>query len=237
MKKLAALLLCLLMITAAALADIAWPAGLNPGQEQLRSYIGHVNQTLSTTGGGAIDVLHGLYPTFADLGMDGLELPDDPFAEYDPQAEISVVYGEEGLHSLTLRMQNPDRFALVAAACIQAASPEAIPLDTATGIASAYASRVRSDPSRGFEETINDVQSAQPRVYFAYYPDQYKDLHNWLQLTIIFARPGSAPASVIVPGSTPAPDAQDGVWLSQDNYNHLEVFPSATPEPDSAAME
>ena len=87
------------------------------------------------------------------------------------------------------------------------------------------------------QDYINEIQGAQPRVYFAYYPDQYKDLHNWLQLTIIFARPGSGSAPVIVPGSTPAPESADGVWLSQDNYNHLEIFASPTPEPDSAAME
>lgn len=237
MKKVLLLMLCASLLACAALADMAWPAGLTPGQQQLRSYVDQVNGTLQTTGGGTIDVIHDLYPGFADLGMDGLELPDDPLAEYDPQAEISVTFTDEGLYSLTLRMQSPDRFALVAAACIQAASPEGTSLEAATGIASAYASKVRSNPGLGFEEPVNEIQGAQPRVYFAYYPDQYKDLHNWLQLTIIFARPGSGSAPVIVPGSTPAPESADGVWLSQDNYSHLEIFPSPTPEPDSAAME
>lgn len=237
MKKLFALLLCAVLLTAVALAEIAWPAGLTPGQTQLKEYIGRVNVALAANGGGAIDVLHLLTPLRASLGMDGIELPDDPFAEVDLPAEITFVMGDEGLHSMTLRMQDPDRFALVAAACIHAASPDALPLSSAGAIASAYASKVRSAPWNGFEEPVNDIQSAQPRAYFAYYPDQYKDEHNWLQLTLVFARPGSAAAPVIVPGTTPAPDAVDGVWLSQDNYTHLEVFTSPTPEPDSAAME
>lgn len=237
MKKLAALLLCLLMITAAALADIAWPDGLTAGQQQLKEYISRVNADLAGTGGGQIDVLHWLSPGMADLGMDGLELPDDPFAEYDPPAEISIVMGDEGLHSIVLRMQDPDRFALVAAACIHAASPGAVTPANASAIAGAYAGSVKAAPNQGFEEPVNDIQGAQPRAYFAYYPDQYKDLHNWLQLTLIFARPGSPDAPVIVPSTTPVPEAADGVWLSQDNYTHLEVFPAPTPEPDSAAME
>lgn len=237
MKKLAALLLCLLMITAVALADIVWPEGLTTGQRQLEAYISLVNETLAVTGGGQIDVLHGLTPRRANLGMDGLELPDDPFAEFDPPAEISVILGDEGLHSIVLRMQDPDRFAQVAAACIHAASPGATPITSAAAIAGAYAAGIKAAPNQGFEESINDIQGAQPRAYFAYYPDQYHDLHNWLQLTIIFARPGSPDAPVIVPSTTPAPEAADGVWLSQDNYTHLEIFPAPTPEPDSAAME
>ncbi len=173
----------------------------------------------------------------ADLGMDGCELPDDPFAEYNPPAEISVMLGEEGLHSIQLRMQDANRFANVAAACIHAASPSAISLEQARTITAAYAGSVLSAPNRSFEEEVNEAQSAQPRAYFAYYPDQFKDERNWLQLTLVFARPGSADAYVIVPANTPIPEAGDAVWLSNDNYTHLEVFASPTPEPDSAAME
>ncbi len=237
MKRVLALLLGLMLLTAAALAEILWPEELTTGQEQLRSYVTAVNETLSGTGGGAIDVLHLLTPRYASLGMDGIELPDDPFAIVDLPAEISIVFTDEGLYSVTLRMQDPDRFALVAAACIHAVSPAAVSLDSAAAIAGAYASVVRSAPNRSFEETVNDVQGAQPRAYFAYYPNQYQDQHNWLQMTLIFARPGSADAPVIVPASTPVPTTGDNVWLSEDNYTHLEVFPAPTPEPDSAAME
>ncbi len=237
MKKLLALLLCAVLLGAAALAELRWPGDLTPSQQLLQSYITRVNAALSATGGGQIDVLHGLYPRLADLGMDGVTLPDDPFAPYDPPAEISLVFGEGGLHSLQLRMQDPNRFAIVSAACIHAASPNAIALESARTITDAYAGRILSEPTRGFEELVNDVQGAQPRAYFAYYPDQFHDEHNWVQLTLIFARPGSPEAFVLVPSTTPEPDAEDGVWLSQDNYTHLEVFVTPTPEPDSAAME
>ena len=237
MKKLLALLLCLLLITAAALADMAWPDDLTVGQDQLRAYIDRVNEVLALNGGGVIDVLHGLYPRRVTLGMDGLELPDDPFAEFNPPAEISVSLNADGMHTLVLRMQDPDRFALVAAACIHAASPASVTPESAATIANAYAASIKAAPNRSFQETVNDVQGPQPRAYFAYFPNQFKDEHNWVQLTLVFALPGSADAPVIVPASTPVPEVGDGVWLSDDNYTHLEVFASPTPEPDSAAME
>ena len=145
-------------------------------------------------------------------------------------------------------MQDPDRFALVAAACIHASSPNAISLGTASAIAGAYAAVLRGDlqaelespetaMTHSFSEEVNETQGSQPRAYFAYYPNQYSDGRNWLQMTLVFARPGSAEAGVIVPGATPAPEMQDGVWISQDNYSHLEIFVTPTPEPDSAAME
>ena len=235
MKKLLALLLCLIVTVAAA--EIVWPSGMTQGQQQLQAYITRVNAALSQTGGGQIDVLHGLYPRLADLGMDGYELPDDPFAPYDPPAEISVILGNDGMHSIELRMQDPARYSIVAAAFINAASPESISLESARAIADAYAGGVLAEPNRSFSEEVNDAQGPQPRAYFAYFANQFMDEHNWIQLTIVFARPGSAAAPVIVPGSTPAPDVGDSVWLSDDNYTHLEVFVTPTPEPDSAAME
>lgn len=238
MKKLAALLLCVLMMTAIAVAEITWPEPLTPGQTQLKDYVARVNESLAVKGGGQIDVLYSLYSTLASFGMDGLELPEDPFAEFDPPSEISFRLSSEGLHSLTLRMQDPDRFALVVAACLYASSPTAVTYEQAYDIAGAYAASVKANPNRGFEEEVSDLQSTQPRAYFAYYPDQFKDQHNWLQLTLIFARPGYPDAPLFLAVSTPAPDsAEDGVWLSDDNYSHLDIFVTPTPEPDSAAME
>ena len=55
MKKLAALLLCFLMMTP-ALAEIAWPDGLTAGQTALREYVDTVNGILAEQGGGEINI-------------------------------------------------------------------------------------------------------------------------------------------------------------------------------------
>ena len=59
-------------------------------------------------------------------------------------------------------------------------------------------------------------------------------------MTLIFPRPGSTDNNLALAGMTPAPSSEDIEYegfFAQDNYNHLEVFATPTPEPDSAAME
>lgn len=237
MKKLAALLLCVLMMTSAAMAAIEWPASPTAGHRQLQTFVETANAALAANGGGVIDMRYELYTTFASLGMDGVEMPEDPFADFTMPVELHVTMAEEGVHAVTLRMQDVNRFAVTAAACIHAASPNAVSYEQAHAITKAYAASVLSEPNRGFEEEVNDVQGYQPRAYFAYYPNQFQDERNWIQLTLIFSRPGSVDAPVIVPVNTPAPTEGDHVWLSEDNFSHLEIFVTPTPEPDSAAME
>ena len=242
MKKLAALLLCILLLAALALADMTWPAALTSGQAALRHYVDQVNLLLTQANAGVIDMQYELYSTFASLGMNGEETPES--------AEIYFLLGDQGMHSLTLRMNDPDRFAQTAAACLASASP-AITLEDAMKLTAPYADVLRKDlqarqsapndaMTHSFEEDVNDLQGSQPRAYFAYYPNQYGDGVHWLQMTLIFARPGSTDAGVAIGGVTPPPSTGDVEYegfFSQDNYMHLEIFVTPTPEPDSAAME
>ena len=235
MKKLAALLLCLMLLTTAT-AEIAWPASLTSGQARLRSYVEDVNLTLTQLGGGTIDMQYELYSTFASMGMNGADAPET--------VEMYFLLGDAGLHSLTLRICDADQFELVAAACL-ASSSAAISVDSARELTAKYAAVMRKDQANpdamthSFEEDVIDLQGSQPRAYFAYYPNQYGDGKSWLQMTLIFARPGSEDAGLGVADATPAPNTDEEYegYFSQDNYTHLEVFATPTPEPDSAAME
>lgn len=235
MKKLAALLLCLMLLTT-AIAEIAWPASLTSGQARLRSYVEDVNLTLTQLGGGTIDMQYELYSTFASMGMNGADAPET--------VEMYFLLGDAGLHSLTLRICDADQFELVAAACL-ASSSAAISVDSARELTAKYAAVMRKDQANpdamthSFEEDVIDLQGSQPRAYFAYYPNQYGDGKSWLQMTLIFARPGSEDAGLGVADATPAPNTDEEYegYFSQDNYTHLEVFATPTPEPDSAAME
>ena len=236
MKKLAALLLCLMLMMPSALAEIEWPATLTTGQARLRNYVDTVNLNLSQLGGSVIDMKYELYATFASLGMDGADAPDT--------VEMYFLLGEAGLHSLTLRICDADKFETVAAACLSASS-SAISVDSARELTGKYAAIMRKDQANAdamthsFEEDVIELQGDQPRAYFAYYPNQYGDGRSWLQMTLIFARPGSEDAPLGLAAATPAPNADEEYegYFSKDNYNHFEVFASPTPEPDSAAME
>lgn len=240
MKKLAALLLCL-VLASTAMAEIVWPAALSGGQAALRHFVDTVNLTLTQQNAGVIDMQYELYPAFASLGMDGEETPDT--------VEMQFRLGEGGIHSLILRSWDPDKFQQTAAACV-AASASSVSLESAQALVKRYADVLRSDlanahaggetaMTHSFEEAVNDLQGDQSRVYFAYYPNQYGDGRHWLQMTLIFARPGSTGGLISGAGATPAPAAADEYegYFSQDNYSHFEVFASPTPEPDSAAME
>lgn len=236
MKKLAALLLCLMLMMPSALAEIEWPATLTTSQARLRNYVDTVNLNLSQLGGSVIDMKYELYATFASLGMDGADAPDT--------VEMYFLLGEAGLHFLTLRICDADKFETVAAACLSASS-SAISVDSARELTGKYAAIMRKDQANAdamthsFEEDVVDLQGSQPRAYFAYYPNQYGDGKSWLQMTLIFARPGSNEAGLALADATPAPNTDEEYegYFSQDNYTHLEVFASPTPEPDSAAME
>ena len=235
MKKLISLLLCLLMMTSAS-AEIQWPAAMTSGQAALRNYVDNVNLTLAQQGAGVIDMQYELYTAFASLGMDGADAPET--------VEMYFQLGDGGLHSLTLRLCDADRFEKVASACLAAAS-SAISLESARSLVAGYADVMRKDKAsddmtHSFEEPVNELQSDQPRAYFAYYPNQFGDGNSWLQMTLIFARPGSAVNDLAVAGLTPPPPTEDVEYegfFAQDNFNHLEIFTTPTPEPDSAAME
>ena len=231
MKKLTALLLCLLMMTS-ALAEIEWPATLTNGQAALRNYVDEFNLLLTQKKAGVIDMAYEVYAAFASLGMNGEEAPET--------AEVTFLLGEDGMHSLVLRLCDADQFEQVAAACLMAASSLITPED-AQSVVSSYAKVMRADVqnrvsssdamTHSFEEEVIELQGDQPRAYFAYYPNQYGDGRSWLQMTLIFARPGSADAPLGLSAATPAPAADE------ENYIHLEIFATPTPEPDSAAME
>lgn len=252
MKRLAALLLALLMMTAICLAEIDWTGCSDAAVNHLQPYVEHVNAALATMGAGTIDVAYEVYSGFASLGMDGVVMPDDPNALFTKEVEMYFLMSDEGLYSLTLRASDIDRFAAIAAACLHAASPEYITLESAlttteryTAIAHSDAANRAVDPksiTHGYEEEVEEspLQGDSPRAYFAYYPDQYGDEVNWLQMTLIFQRPGSQGGSLVVGGATPPPQTEDEEYegyFSQDNYDHMETFATPTPEPDSAAME
>lgn len=259
MKRGAALLLAILMMTASALAAIDWLNAPADVHTHLAPYVERVNQALLEMNAGVIDVAYEVYPAFVTLGMDGVTLPDDPAADFSLPVELEFTLSEAGLYSLTLRVTEIDRFADIAAACLHGCSPESIPLSSARAIAQSYAAvalndraALQTDPqgamTHGFEEEVVDLQGEQPRAYFAYYPDEYNDGVMRLQMTLIFPRPGSTGGPLIL-SVTPQPDDTGFIdpdadpdyegYLPEagDNHNHLETFPTPTPEPDSAAME
>ena len=90
------------------------------------------------------------------------------------------------------------------------------------------------------------LNGEKPQSFYAYYPNQYHNGENWLQLMIIFPLDGywNEESGVINDEAQPkTPDRDsdqdkeyDGYYAT-DDYEHLRIFTTATPEPDSAAAE
>lgn len=233
LTRLCALWCALMLLPVTALAAIEWPALTTAGQQQLVDYIERVNQNQSQQNRGWINSLFEFYTTFAVLGMTSLDM-----AEIPEGVELSFTLNNDSIDTLQLRVNDPTRFANLAASCIQAASPGAITLEDALADPTAHAEKAMKKPSNSFEDEIIDLNGTAPRVYYAYYPNQYRDGVNWLQMTLIFPLPGSTDASVAV---TPVPPAADPnleyEGTGYDGGTHLEIFLTPTPEPDSPAGE
>ena len=234
-----ALLLSLLLLSGMGRAEIQWKTD-TPAQQQIQSYIEQVNTILTTAGELPVNRLFEMYQSFAVLGM---TLTDD--AETPEGVEITVKLFYDSIDSLELRMTDPERFPRVAGAFLCGLSPETLLLEDTMKQPAQIAQRAISRPEQSYEEEIEPLNGTVPRAYYAYYPNQYQDGQAWIQMTIIFPMEWNGFSEFILnsPAETRAPDTwsdhdptYEG-YFSEDPYSHLDVFATATPEPDSAAKE
>lgn len=236
-KRLAALLLVCMLLPFSAGAELAFPAD-TAGQIQLRDYIDRVNANLLTQGQAEVNALFECYTGFATLGI-----TQQPDATTPEDVELTFLLYDDCLNSLQLRVSSPEKFAAIAASCIQAACPDLMTLQEALTDPTSYASKVISAPDNSFEDVIETLNGPSARVYYAYYPDQYDNGVDWLQMTLIFPLGGISNSSISAT-QTPPPagygyydnNADTGYeGYEYDGGTHLEIFTTATPEPDSAA--
>lgn len=233
-RRLAALVLALMLIAGSAGAELNWPTPLTDGQTLLRAYIERVNEDLAALGEAPVNTLFECYSGFASLGVTA-----QPGAEVPEDVELIVTMSGAGLQLLTLRVSSIDRFAPLAAACIQAASPDTLALTDTMATPAAYAKRAQQEPGNSFADDVNPIQGDQVRTYYAYAPNEYKDGVNWLTLTVVFPWQGVQSSGIYV---TPTPatdrDNQTEEYQSElmDDYTHFEVFITATPSPDDAMI-
>lgn len=234
MKRFAVLVLILMISLSAALAELSWPVLATPGQEVLKDYVERVNENLAAQGITPVNSIFELYSGFATMGITAYA-----DAEVAESVEMTFLLNAEQVTSLQLRVSDKNRFIAIASACIQAASPD-LTLEEAQQEPAAYIRQILAAPYTAFETEVITTVGDAPRTYYAYYPNQFSNGVDWLQLTLVFARLGSSAAPVMV---TPPPlpsrddDVEYGKNTFTDDYTHYEVFLSPTPEPDSAAME
>ena len=177
---------------------------------------------------------------------DKLFMQMDPNAETPEGMEITAKLYYDSINSIEIRVDEIERFPVIAGAFIRALYPESMSAEAAMKAPADRAKLALENPENSFVDEVEELNGTVPRTYYAYLPDQYHDGVNWIQLTIIFPLAGYwEPNGTIIDGATPtkAPDVTSDHdpeyegYYSQDPYLHYEFFTTPTPEPDSPAGE
>ena len=241
-RRICALLLLLLFVTGNSCADLKLNSK-TPGQQMLKTYMENVNSFLLENGEEEINKIFDQQNTVVEMGITGSE------EAYEPENVTVTVYLSHGsIHYLLLRVNDTARFPQIAAAFRRALSPETMTAEESLKIPAERVKKAVKNPTDSFEDLVEEdkLQGTAPREFYAYYPDQYRDKVNWMQLTIIFPMEGSwdQERGIITEeaGTKPPPsdeDQDEGYegYNPTDDYTHLELFTTPTPEPDSAAAE
>jgi len=237
-KRIAAAAAALLLIPAAALAGLSWRED-SPALVILKNYTENINRLLTENGEQPINSLFSCYPAQAVMGItaeDNAEIPEG--------VEITVNLYYDTLNSLQLRVSDPDRFPTIAAAIVRALYGDTMTQDDALSVPANRAKRAKAEPNASFEEPVDEMNGTSPRVYYSYFPNQYRDGVNWLQMTLIFPLAGEWDGISLTVGTEQdreyVPEDADPDYegyQTKDDFTHFEVFATATPEPDSAAAE
>ena len=239
-KRLLALLAAALLLPGTGMASIAWREK-TPAQKLLKTYIDNVNIFLVEQGEQEINTCFEMYDQLAVLGITSA-----PNAETPEGMEITAKLYYDSINSIEIRVDEIERFPVIAGAFIRALYPESMSAEAAMKAPADRAKLALENPENSFVDEVEELNGTVPRTYYAYLPDQYHDGVNWIQLTIIFPLAGYwEPNGTIIAGATPtkAPDVTSDHdpeyegYYSQDPYLHYEFFTTPTPEPDSPAGE
>ena len=233
----AAMTAAALLFCGAGLADPAWPENTE-GQRALKSYMVWVDTFLREQKEQPVNSLFEAYPAFEVFGI-----TDQPDALLPEGVEITARLTQDAVSSVQVRVSYVPRFSQIAAAFIRALSPETMTMAEAKAEPERRASQAISNPENSFEDAVDELNGTVPRAYYAYYPNQYRDGVNWMQMTLIFPLADSWDGESIGGGAaaTRGPDTYSDHaddyegYYSEDDYSHYEVFSTETPEPDSAA--
>ena len=239
-KRICALLLALLLPAGSCLADLKLREK-TPAQKSLKTYITNVNSFLAENGEEEINKIFDQLDSVVELGItstDDAEIPED--------VTVTVYLYYNSINSLLLRVNDVTRFPAIAAAFLQALSPKTLTAQEALAEPSARAKAARDNPANSFEDEVEELNGTAPRTYYAYYPNQYRDGVNWIQMRIIFPMEGywneetgiiSGETETKAPSYDSDQDKEYEGYYSRDKYEHYETFATPTPEPDSAAGE
>lgn len=241
-KRICALLLVLLLLTGSSYADLKLRDS-TPAQKALKTYLNNVNGFLTESGELEINHIFDQQNTVVELGITSSE---DAFEPEHVTATVYLYY--DSINYILLRVDDPNRFAQIATAFRRALNPKTMTQEEAQRTPRERTKKAVQNPSDSFEDTVEEekLNGTDFREFYAYYPNQYRDGVNWMQLLIIFPLNGYWNEETGIVDNEAGPKTQDrdsdqdaeyDGYYSTDDYEHLRIFTTPTPEPDSAAAE
>ncbi len=220
-------------------AELKWRQD-TPAQQMLKAYVEAADVFLQEQGEGPVNSLFEMYRGMAVFGI-----TDQDNAEIPEGVEITATLTEDMIDTVQVRVNDRSRFTGVASSFIRALFPEEMNRAEAEKGPAALTKRAEKNPENSYEEEVETLNGTVPRVYYAYYPDQYHDGVDWAQMTIIFPLKEYWGLYGLGgdPQETSAPDTyMDGAegyegYSPEDDFSHFDIFVTPTPEPGSAADE
>lgn len=249
-KRIWALLLAMFILTAgSSLADLKLKE-TSPAQKMLATYIKHVNDFLAENGEAELNRIFDEENTVVELGI------TDSDEDYEPDVVVDIYLRYDSLHYLVLRVNSTDRFPAIAGAFLRALNPTTMTKEESLKNPTAKAKKAAANPVGRFADREFDIYAEKeqeilngekPQAFYAYYPNQYHNDENWLQLMIVFPLAGYwSEETGVINEEEAEPKVQDrdsdqaaeyDGYYATDDYEHLRIFMTPTPEPDSAAAE
>ena len=251
-KRIFPVILALILIFPAgnSLADLKKLWDTTPAQQMLKTYIANVNEFLDASGEEEINKIFDQQDTIVELGV---TISDESFVPEDVVVTVYLHY--KSINYLLLRVDSAARFPKIAAAFLRALNPKTMTQDQALKVPTERANRAVQKPYDSFADVEFDkygdieteiMNAEKPQTYYAYYPDQYHDGVNWMQLMIIFpmADYWDEENGVITEEMEETkpyvdnmqPDGYEG-YFADDYFEHYREYDTPTPEPDSPAGE
>lgn len=227
-----------------------------PAQKMLKAYMENVNTFLLENGELPINKIFDQATSIVEMGI---TVTEDTFIPEGVTVTVHLYYDQLWYMLVRVNNENLARFPQIAGAFVRALNPKTMSQADAMKTAAAKVQKVYENPKVPFEDyrydkyedrEISILNGERPQTYYAYYPNQYNDEVNWIELMVVFpmAQFWDAENGVIT-GSDEVDtqkyvdengqDIPDSNFANDEsgNYAHVELFATPTPEPDSAAGE
>ena len=225
-----------------------------PAQKMLKAYMENVNTFLQENGEMPINKIFDQTNSVVEMGI---TLTEEAYMPEGVTVTVHLYYDQLWYMLVRVDENNLTRFPQIAGAFVRALNPKTMSQAESMKTATERLQKAYQNPAVPFEDYRYDkyedretsiLNGERPQTYYAYYPNQYKDDIDWIELMVVFpiTQFWDAETGIITDnGMIDSPrhvdengqDIPESSFADDEsgNYAHMELLSTPTPEPDSAA--